>query len=1193
MGTVIDGTDQLEIPYVNVVVAGSNRGTFTNDIGEFVLKVDSLPISLVISHVGYDKQEIRISDEQQPIQVLLVPSMLQSVTITSKRANKNKDIIEKALERTRESARKNHYGKAFYRQLSKNDSTYNELYEIFYDTRFNADGINDWAIEQGRYALLEKFKGQRFVFNKNFTLINRIFPIIHPDTKEYLSPVRPDGLYYFDIEMKRSFIQSNDREIAVVGFRPKPNVVKDIPAMTGELYIDLKTYDILKLSGRFENTSLGIISLKGEGEFENYVLHYDIEFKPDEEGDLLIDYIKIKQTADVVYESYPLRKIETNALLSFYEHYKPLDRKRKKLGGRLRFKRSDREKINKLDYDPVFWRENPIVKRTPIEEEVIATFEKDRQFGSIYLNNKNEVAFLPELDKDPVIKELTEKLAKNIPVHEKVYLQVDKPYYGRGETLWFKAYITDAIVHRPYNVSRTMYVELINPLGEEVAHKKLEILGSGFATGDFLIYPGYLSGTYQLRAYTDQMSRYKEGFFFKKEITIHTGLAPGTSISKSADFDLQFFPEGGDLVYGIPSQIAFKAVDEMGQPQAVSGIVYNDLDQEIGTFDTRHEGMGRVVMNPADGRSYYSIVTDGQIEKKIALPKPLDSGYVMTVRNPPGRNLTVRVLCDSSLENSTVYLIGQIRRHIYYKSKGTINNQLLTFEVPKYILPNGILQLTLMDSLHRPYCERLTFIDREDHLQLTINPNKKKYNKRGAVELDFRLRDIFGDPIQAELSMAVTDAGLVQQPRYGQNIKNYLLLSSDLTGTINQPEQYFDLSQPNTLQNLELLMMTNGWRRYNWRQVMVKSSSKLVPRTGYDICGKMRSADFEKYGRTVLTMIPLSGKMGFYTASVDQHGGFCFANVDFRDTSKLAVQAIDDDGAYHEISVTFERSNNIRNTHLEVDYPTPDSSMLVFLNTNETHLQNQLYFDGTSVLLNAVEVKAKKKKPKASRYRTFHHNADMVFDVDENAINLMSAIQNRIPFMRLSNSAAVPTVRFTDTKSEPLILLNGIPLNVQLSANSTSNYAEQDGSQFAYESFSRQWGSGAFEILESIDPAEVDRVEVLKGARASIYGIQGMNGVIAIYTKTTNSRKEPLITQTYEGYYTAREFYVPKYEAKERQDLRSTLFWQASFQTDEQGRAKIAFPNSDIAKSFQVIVEGITAEGQPVHGTLLHNWEKK
>ena len=1204
-GSVSDETNNTPLPYVNVILEGTNRGTVTNELGEFVLKIDSLPVRLVISHVGYDRLEMVVNSSDNPTQVALKTSTLQSVTVTQRRANRNKKILEKALNRVRRQSTKNHYGRAFYRQLSTNDSVYNELYEIFFDARFNADGINDWEIEQGRYALLERTMGERFVFNKNFTLINRVFPTMDPGTEKYISPIRLDGLDFYEIEMTSSFIDADEREIAVVAFTPKPEAIGNTPAMAGAFFIDLKTYDILKISGYFQNDNLRIVELQGAGKFEDYELHYECAFKPNDKGDLLVDYIKVNQTSNVTYENAPSRKLETNSLLTFYEYYTP-DKKKRRLGGRVKFNKSDIDRINRVDYDPEFWKENPIVKRTPIEEQVIETFERDRQFGSIYLNNKNQVAFLPELDDDPVVKTITQKMPRNIPVHDKVYLHIDKPYYARGETLWFKAYITDAVHHRPSFQSRSMFVELINPLGEEVDSRKLEVLGSGFAQGDFLIYPGYLSGKYQIRAYTNQMLNYSKDYFFKKEIEVYTGLQPEKVEAKPLDIDLQFFPEGGNLVYGIPSQVAFKAIDQNGQPRAVTGTIFDQHGNKVTTFETVHQGMGNFVLKPETGKTYYAVANDGFVEKKVHIIDPLEEGYVMSIRNLPGKNISVRILCSPSLNNSEVYLIGQMRRHVYYKSKGTLNRQLLTFEVPKRMLPNGILHLTLMDSLHRPFCERLAFIDRENHLDLEIKPNKKKYNRLSDIELDFRLLDGFGDPVRAEMSVAVTDAGQINLPAHDQNIRNYLLLSSDLKGHIENPEMYFDPEVTNAHILLDLVMLCNGWSRFTWQEVLKKSSSIKVPKNGFDVCGKMREEDFEIFGRTVLTMIPFGGTDGFYTATVSQHGEFCFSNVNFKDTTTLVIQAIDDEGEHHEVSVEMYRGNRIKNNHLAPEFLAPDEMTTSFLNYNELRLQDELYFDGKVISLDEVTVTAKKKEPQKRGYRTFHGNADYVVEFDEYSSSLANELRAKVPGIRIINQGFRTLVQFTGTTGEPLILLDGIPMNIQPNTapigflgnqnnapQNNPNGGNANNNPNANPFANNDADLGAFDVVSSIPASQIDRVEVLKGPSAAIYGMRGMNGVLAIYSKENFDEAAPLKTHTYEGYYSAREFYVPKYESKERRDLRSTLFWEPSIMTDKNGKASISFPNSDLARSFNVVVEGITAEGRPVTGTYLHSWEEQ
>ncbi len=168
-GIIIESETKSTIPFANILLEGTGRGTVSNEWGEFEINVSSLPAQLIITHVGYKKQLIQIKQTAVPAEIVLPFAELKSVEVVAKRSAKIYQLVAKALKRTKEQMKQERFGKAFYRQISQNDSIYSELYEIFYDTKFNANGITDWALQQGRYALQENNEGKGLVFNKNFT----------------------------------------------------------------------------------------------------------------------------------------------------------------------------------------------------------------------------------------------------------------------------------------------------------------------------------------------------------------------------------------------------------------------------------------------------------------------------------------------------------------------------------------------------------------------------------------------------------------------------------------------------------------------------------------------------------------------------------------------------------------------------------------------------------------------------------------------------------------------------------------------------------------------------------------------------------------------------------------------------------------------------------------------------------------
>jgi len=228
-GHVYDQQTGESIPLVNVIIEDKDRGTFTNILGEFELRVDSLPVSLIFSHVGYKRLVKEIRLEAKDLEIPLQIAVLDTLRVSARNDSKLYKLLKKALLRTQQNQNEDHFGRAFYRQLSKNDTTYTELYEIFYDTKFNVNGIEDWALQEGRYALVDKAIAGNFVFNKNFTLINRIFPIIQPEIDLFITPIQPNTINFFDIRTEK-IIRADDREVGVFSFKPIQEAVGSTPA---------------------------------------------------------------------------------------------------------------------------------------------------------------------------------------------------------------------------------------------------------------------------------------------------------------------------------------------------------------------------------------------------------------------------------------------------------------------------------------------------------------------------------------------------------------------------------------------------------------------------------------------------------------------------------------------------------------------------------------------------------------------------------------------------------------------------------------------------------------------------------------------------------------------------------------------------------------------------------------------------
>ena len=226
-------------------------------------------------------------------------------------------------------------------------------------------------------------------------------------------------------------------------------------------------------------------------------------------------------------------------------------------------------------------------------------------------------------------KKIIDQLSRfetNNPI-EKAYLQFDKPYYAAGDTIYFKAYVTAGERHKLSGISCVLHVDLINTQNKIDQSIKLQS-DSGLAWGDFALPDSLPAGNYRVRAYTQWMRNFNETGFFEKTIAIGSSTPQKIpeSGSKQATVkdkpDVQFFPEGGSLVTGIVSKVAFKAVGPNGIGAEVSGVIIDNDGHEITKLQSTHLGMGCFYITPVSGESYKAKLNyaDGK-QDMIDLPK--------------------------------------------------------------------------------------------------------------------------------------------------------------------------------------------------------------------------------------------------------------------------------------------------------------------------------------------------------------------------------------------------------------------------------------------------------------------------------------------------------------------------------------------------------------------------------------------
>ncbi len=1197
-GKVVNKETGEAIPFCNIGNISSTIGTSSNELGEFVIRVDSLPAKLIFSHINYGKFVVEINQTSDLLikLVSLTTDLEEVIVIASKKDAYALELAKKAFQKANDQSTQSKYGKAFYRQKSKNGDHYSEFSEIIYDIRYNTTGIEDWDILEGRYAL-----NPGGVHNKNYSLLSRLLSPFQPDTDELIFPMHGNLESFYKLHIIE-YIPSGDQKIAVLGFEPIKSLYT--PIFNAEVYINTQTYDILKVVGNISRNDLKFVQLVEKNSiWKNYNIGFEIAYRQDSTANSAIDYVKIDQGFDY-YKNDSLKfHSASTSNLTFFEHYTPTSRK--KLGGQFSKNTSDWQKLDEIGYNEKFWEENPIVKRTPVEEEVITSFRRANAFGSIFLNSKDQVALLQsDLVNDAFIKELgmSVNYYNNYNPVEKVYLHTDKEIFAAGETIWYSGYAVLGSFHHFSLASRVLHVDLVGP-HNEIALSQTQAIVNGKAIGSIELPENLPTGYYQLRSYTNWMRNDDQDFFFSKTIKVlNEDSVPLPASSKDEKIDLQFFPEGGHLVANLMGQVAFKAIGSDGLGRNIQGHLIDSHGKLAATLGTIDRGAGFFSFKPLAGEQYTAVLGSGA---EYPFPKIMDEGYAILVNNLNPKSVQVKVQATELLREQPFYLVGHVNNKRYYQGKFDFGSKpTVNIEIPKSKIPSGLMTLTLFDAQKRPWCERLVFINNQQDLVISTNISPRKFDKRDEVAIAVHVTDTDGRAVSAELSLAVTDAGQTVKDPNASNILTHLLLQSDIKGHITDPGLLFKDQKRATLHSLDLVMLTHGWRKFPWPEVEAKSTppKEFNFTKGLMISGIAHNLNKKPLARATLNVIAKSGgQLGMFSATTALDGTFSIPDFNFQDSTDIAFNAFDNADRPIDVKVTL-------NTH-ETMLPLPNFKGVEFIDTEETEryinvvsaqrkLGTLFDFKKTTKLDEVVVTDKKIEKSRNQSPSVYGQRPDAtLYMEDHKAAQTVLALVSR--FSGVSVNGTTVSIRNGGT---PLWVLNGIPVGDNNPSASTT--ARQN--QLAERSSRQATGDArpvtvSLSVEQSITPNPVptyiatmdtftvERVELLKGPSAAIYGSRGANGVILIYTKRGGEGKtvDPVIAPDFRvpGHAIAKEFYAPKYnvalDEQNTTDYRSTLYWNPSFTTDKNGNARLLFYNSDKAQQIQVSIEGLSPYGSP------------
>jgi len=770
-----------------------------------------------------------------------------------------------------------------------------------------------------------------------------------------------------------------------------------------------------------------------------------------------------------------------------------------------------------------------------------------------------------------------------------LFVHIDKPFYTTGDRLWMSTYLLDAASHQQAAGETAMHIDLLTSAGKLVEHQWVHI-ENGRGQANFRLSDTLVTGLYRLRAYTDEDDTHR-GPAFERSVSIYNLFRSTVAIPKDTvdrQPDIQILPEGGRWISGLQARLGIKILTPDGHGLSIDGRIADDLGVEAVRFKTNPQGMTSVSMEPKAQRTYYADVFYKNQLLHIPLPKTEYSGLVLSADAiSDTAHLAITIMSAERTFLDSVYVLIQQRGVLVDQRKVLLRSGVAKLSLPMMDWLPGLAQVTLYDARAKPQCERMFFVPESIvPVGVKLTFNKAKYRPREQVVLSVNLNDN-GSPVSAALSASVTDAGKVPEDTASATLPAHLLLTGELRGSIENPNQYVIRPTKETRKALDDLLLTQGWRR-------VTGTLEADSLGGVSLAGRILNAENKPLsGAKVVAVSTSRGQSFVRSIATDHQGRFRLAGMDIADTVQIMLQIVGPDGKKNSAKEAFlvqEGPGKLweagkMNAHLS--WPVHKSQLEAARIRQQAN--TDLYRDKTVELLKEVTVLAQKRndRPEDIQMRSLHNNADAVVTFNEKSpkySNLYEMIQGRFAGVTVVRTTPLPTgpptppgyqvsirgISSFKSGTQPLFLMDGVPV--------------QDPDRNA---------------LMNFNPGDIERVEVLKtAATAGIYGVRGGNGVIAFYTKRTRSMqanakmKDGMTTFQFVGYpKVQREFYVPRYGMEAsgigisgNVDDRDVLYWKPLIQADRQGKSQLSFPLSDAVQTLRVVIQGVTATGRPVLG---------
>ncbi len=870
-------------PLPMATVQGAAESTVTNIEGLFSVKADAGDV-LKISYIGYKSVSIKASDIKTRIRLKPADIQLKEIEVKPFTSTLRKIVKKSVSALSSNTHRRANY---LYRQTTTVDGVTSSMVEAFFNAN-SAYNVCGMALITGSYSQSDKdtdstlsYIASLYPLSEIVIVQNERVPLAY---SMQLMPLNMDYDRYYDVSHET--IDDGERKIYSIEFKPKGNY--DMRVFDGKLFVDAQTLRLLKAEGR-------LLNVKVETDYNHFyagVLNADVGFTV-----CFNEKSKYGEVQSVCISAEFKDMMHSQRFSSIL--YNVGDRN----VGRAKWTRRKEDlrlQIDRMGYDKQFWRDNEIVKRTAVEAELARlreeNFDKPNDKTTVSptkeerTNDGNKPADNGYGNKNYKDLATADSIQKyfSLVQQERVYMHFDNTSYYKGDSIWFKAYVVGERDLKNINASKILYVELVNPYGIPVETKKL-VISRGQAHGCMALADTINAGYYEVRAYTSWMLNFCRGdkhgnpFFYQKRtkdilgnhyqrflynnmgiysrvFPVYDAQADGnyqyktmqqppktTSDlvvhNKKDELVVKFYPEGGNLVDGVRTRVAFEASNELGKKiNLIGDVICGGEEQRVQTL---YAGRGCFEITPRQGMPMLFKARYNGKEYSFSLPKVERRGYVLNVYNN-GDSTRLSVRRNAETEGKTVGLVGYSRGSLVYGNNvDLLTAKEWTMAVSNKDLKTGVNIFTLFTADGSTVAQRQVFVDNHqiDTLFLkadTVSKNLQPYQK---ININFTLNSSSpkmevkdgafalsssSPKGKAEegafqtFSLSVVDAEHTEQSLRNGNILTELLLSSEIKGFVPNPQYYFESDDPQQRKVLDQLLMVQGWSRYDWEEITCK-----------------------------------------------------------------------------------------------------------------------------------------------------------------------------------------------------------------------------------------------------------------------------------------------------------------------------------------------------------------------------------